>query len=381
MPGFELIGEEERAAVNEIFDTQSLFYNGLRVKKFETKFANYIGTKYAVAVSSGTAAIKVALIAAGVKAGDEVITQAFTFIATVEAIIDVGAIPVIINVDDTLNMDVNELKHAITTKTKAIIPVDMLGVAADVDKIKLIAEENDLAVIDDCCESLGADWGNEKLGSQFDISVFSFDNGKTITTGEGGMIVTNNEEYYKLCMEFRDHGHENNPDVSRGCDTHRIRGFNFRTTELNAAIGIEQLKKLDSIVEINRKHYEYYEKSIGNIQGLTLRKIPDKCTPLCDCIIFNLPKPEQAKQFVKLLNENGLFTKNIPDAIEWHFSRYWDHIFTDYNLSLDDLQVLTAKSANILERSIAIPIMVTASEGAIIKNCETLKHVSNIVLR
>ena len=380
MPGFELIGKEERNAVNEIFDTKSLFYNGKRVKRFERQFADYIGVDYAVAVSSGTAALKTALVAAGIKQGDEVITQSFTFIATVEAIADIGAIPIIVNIDETLNMDVDELKKAINTKTKAIIPVDMLGVATEVDEINKVAKENNLIVIDDCCEALGADWGDEKLGEQFDLCTFSFDNGKTITTGEGGMITTNNEDYYNLCLEYRDHGHENNPNFTRGRDTHRISGFNYRTTELNAAIGIEQLKKLDNIVESNRKNYKAYEELLKGEAGISFRRIPEKCNPLCDCLIFNFPKQEYANKFVKLINEKGLATKNIPDAIEWHFARHWDHIFMRYGLSSDDLYIMTQKSADILDRSVAIPIMVNVEYNTIVKNSEILTQSFREVL-
>ena len=380
MPGFELIGKEERNAVNEIFDEKSFFYNGKRVKSFERQFADYIGVNYAVAVSSGTAAIKTALVVAGIKPGDEVITQTFTFIATVEAIVDAGATPIIVNVDDTLNMDPAEFEKAITPKTKAVIPVDMLGVAAEVDQINAIAAKHNLIVIDDCCESLGADWGNDKLGVQFDMCTFSFDNGKTITTGEGGMITTNNEEYYKLCLEYRDHGHENNPNFPRGRDTHRIHGFNFRTTELNAAIGIEQLKKLDLIVETNRKHYRIYEEAFTEIPEISFRRIPEKCNPLCDCLIFNFPKASQVQNFVKLINEKGLGTKNVPDAIEWHFARHWDHIFQKFGLSPDDLFKLTQKSADILDRSVAIPIMVNVDIETVFKNSKILMKVANYVL-
>jgi 8-amino-3,8-dideoxy-alpha-D-manno-octulosonate transaminase len=380
MPGFELIGKEERNAVNEIFDSNSLFYNGKRVKYFERQFADYIGVDYAVAVSSGTAALKTALITAGVKPGDEVITQAFTFIATVEAIVDVGATPIIVNIDETLNMDVVEFQKAITPKTKAIIPVDMLGVATEVDLINVIAKENNLIVIDDCCEALGADWGEEKLGAQFDMCAFSFDNGKTITTGEGGMITTNNEEYYKLCLEYRDHGHENNPNYARGCDTHRIHGFNFRTTEINAAIGIEQLKKIDYIVANNRKNYRIFEESFKGLSEISLRRIPEKCNPLCDCLIFNFPKPEHAQQFVKFINTMGLSTKNIPDAIEWHFARHWNHIFEKYGLSSNDLHKLTQQSADILDRSVAIPVMVKDEDKIVLKKSNILKKAVNEVL-
>ena len=149
MPGHELIGIEEKKSINNIFEKKDSFYEvgGKRVKKFENEFSKYIGCKYAVAVSSGTAAIKTALIASGVQRGDEVITQAFTFIATVGAIIDIGAIPVIVNIDETLNMCPKEFKKKITKKTKAVIPVHMLGVSTEVDEIIKIARKNKIIVI------------------------------------------------------------------------------------------------------------------------------------------------------------------------------------------------------------------------------------------
>jgi len=380
MPGFELVGLEEKKAINEIFDSGSLFYNGERVRLFEEMFAQYLGMKYAVAVSSGTAALKTALIAAGIGKGDEVITQAFTFIATVEAILDVGAKPIIVNIDESYNMDTIELEKAITPSTKAIIPVDMLGVATEVDRINAIAKEHNLVIIDDCCESLGAEWGNKKLGTDYDMAVFSFDNGKTITTGEGGMIATNNLDWYKLCIEYRDHGHENNPEKPRGRDTHRIPGFNFRTTELNAAIGIQQLKKLDYIVESNRRNYTILKNEISDINGLKFRKIPGKCTPLCDTLIFNFPTKNVATEFVALIKQNGLNTKNVPDAIEWHFAPYWDHIFDKFDFQNGDIWDATKFSSDMLDRSVAIPIMVKMQNDIILETGSIIRSMAEKVL-
>ena len=136
-----------------------------------------------------------------------------------------------------------DINKKYSNKTKAIIPVHMLGVAAEIDKIKKIAKKNKIIVIDDNCESLGSRWKDSQLGNQFDMCAWSFDNGKTITTGEGGMVTTNKLELYKLCREYRDHGHENNPLYPRGRDTHRIYGFNYRVSEIVGAVGLVQLKK------------------------------------------------------------------------------------------------------------------------------------------
>ena len=389
MPGFELIGEEERQAINELFDDGGvLFAHGFdnmrngryRVREFEQAFADYLGVKYAQAVSSGTAAIKVALVALGVNPDDEVITQAFTFVATVEAIVDIGATPVIVNIDDSLNMDPVELEKAITPKTKAIIPVHMLGVAAELDKILAIAKKYNIPVLDDNCESLGSDWGDEKLGTQSDMCAWSFDAGKVIIAGEGGMVTTNNEDSYLLAREYSDHGHESNPNFPRGRDTHRIYGFNYRMTELQAAIGLAQLKKLDYIVETNRRNYQIYFESLQRLREITFRRIPDKCVPLCDCLIFSFPETGQAKEYVRLLGENGLGTKNVPDAIEWHFARYWDHIFSKFGFTREDLYEYTSPSAKLIDRSVAIPIMVKTEIDHLNKNAELIHDLAKQVL-
>jgi 8-amino-3,8-dideoxy-alpha-D-manno-octulosonate transaminase len=388
MPGFELIGDEERKAVNELFDDGGiLFAHGFdsmrneryHVREFEQKFANYLGVKYAQAVSSGTAAIKVALVALGVKAGQEVITQAFTFIATAEAIIDIGATPVFVNIDETLNLDPDELESAINKKTAAIIPVHMLGVAVEQDKIHAIAKKYQIPVLDDACESLGAEWGNEKLGAQCDISTWSFDAGKTIIAGEGGMITTNNKELYLLAREYHDHGHMLNENLPRGRDTHRIHGFNYRMTEIQAVIAKVQLEKLDYIVEKNRKNYSTIESTLSEIKGIKFRKIPAKCNPLCDTLILQFCDKDRADKFVDGINREDLGTKNVPDAIEWHFASYWDHMFSYFKLDADKFKESLIKSTRIIEKCVALPIMVNWSEDEIQGICKKLLKIAKDV--
>ena len=356
MPGYELIDKKEKKAINEIFEKQELFYNGKRVKEFENRFSKYIGTKYSVAVSSGTAAIKTALISLGVQRGDEVITQSFTFIATVEAIMDIGAKPIIVNINETLNMCPNELQQKITKKTKAIIPVHMLGVSAQVDKIMKIAKKNKIPIVDDNCEALGAKWGKKRLGYHADICTWSFDNGKTITTGEGGMITTNNKRIYQTCREYKDHGHQNNPNLPRGLDTHKIYGFNYRITEIQAALGLTQLKKLNIILKNNKKNYNIIQRKIKILKKIQFRKIPKKCSPLYDCLIFKVPSKKIASKFSGLLKSKKIITKNLPSAINWHFAKHWDHIFLKFGYNKKKLSKKFFKSSEILERCIAIPI-------------------------
>jgi len=258
MPGFEIIDSEEKDIVNSIFeDGGILFAHGFdalrknfHVREFENNFSEDLGFNHSLAVSSGTAAIKIGLKALGVKPGDEVITQAFNFIATAEAILDLGAKPIIANVDESLNMDPVDCELVISDKTKVILPVHMLGMTADMSSIMSLASKYNLTVLEDCCEATGAKYDNKYVGNVADVGAFSFDFGKVITTGEGGMVTTDKLNLDKYSREYHDHGHENNPDFPRGRDTKTIFGFNYRMTEMQAAVGKVQLTKLNTLLWI-----------------------------------------------------------------------------------------------------------------------------------
>ena len=358
MAGWELIGKEEKKAINRIFDKEGKVFlahgfNNFRkrfhVREFEKICSKKFNSKFSVCVSSGTAAIKVALRALGVKRGDEVITQSFNFIATIEAILDIGAEPIISNVDQSLNMDPQDLKKLITKKTKAIIPVHMLGVPARMNEIIKIAKKKNIKVLEDNCEAVGAKYRGKFLGTIGDVGVLSFDYAKMITTGgEGGLVLTNNRKFHKICKEYHDHGHENNPKVSRGNDTKTIYGFNYRMTEIQATIGKEQIKKLNFILQDNKKKYLKLEKTLKNFYEI--RDIPSFSHPAYDCFIFKVSKKEQRKKIVTLLNKMGFGTKNLPDAIKWHCSYFWPHA-----LKIKQ-QKRSLKTFKILRERIAIPI-------------------------
>lgn len=364
MPGFELINYKEKQAVNKLFKEGAVFFaHGFQklrkkyhVREFEAKAAKKIGSKYSLAVTSGTSATLIALKALGVKPGDEVITQAFNFIATVEAIIESGAKPIIVNVDQTYNMCPIELKNSITKKTKVIIPVHMLGVSANMDEIMKIAKKNNLPILEDNCESMGAKYKKKNLCTIGKVGVVSFDYGKTITTGEGGMIFTDNKNVYKYCMEYHDHGHELNPKYPRGMDTKSITGFNYRMTELQAVIGKVQIEKLSFIIKENKKRYNSIFKHLKNLK-VNFRKVPNNTQPIFDTLIFNIQNNKIRKEIVKLLNSNGFGTKNLPDAIKWHCAYYWDHA-----INLKQIKKLK-KTKILLANSIAIPIWLRKSNS------------------
>ncbi len=360
MPGWELINHKEKKSLLSLFNEGGcLFAHGFEkyrkrfhVREFEKNIKNRFKSKYCVAVSSGTAAIKIALKALGVKRNDEVITQCFNFVATVEAIIDIGAKPIICNIDSSLNMCPKDLKKKITKKTKAIIPVHMLGVSCDMQKIKKIAKNKSIKILEDNCESVGGKYGKKFLGNVSNIGVLSFDFSKTITTGEGGAILTNNKKLYKFCKEYHDHGHQNNKKFSRGRDTVEYAGFNYRMTEMQAIIGKAQLKKLTFILKENKKRHRLINDILKN--KFTIREINKNSTSIYDTFIFKVGSISKKKSIIKFLKKN-LGTKNLPDAIKWHCSYYWKHM-----LSKKEIRN-SFKGKQLLEQHIAIPILLRKS--------------------
>ena len=377
MPGFELIGKEEKQAVNDIFEKGGVLsrsgldakrQNIFRVDDFEKKICQKIEVKHCHCVSSGTSALIAALFALGVKPKDEVITQSFTFIATVEAILAIGAVPVITEVDRSLNMDPEDLEKKITERTKVIIPVHMAGVAAKMDEITVIGQKNNISILEDAAQAFGATYNKKYLGTIGNAGIFSFDIGKALTTGEGGAIVTNNKDIYLKVREYADHGHECNPSVPRGEDTRSFWGQNYRMTEVQGAIGLAQIKKLDYILEKQRENKNKIKQGIKNVKNIEFREVFDEKGDAGDTLIFFVNNRDKAKKIVELLKKQGLGTKNLPDAINWHFSGTWSHIFEDVSL--------WPKSEDLLRRAIAIPIMVEMSDEQINKIINTIKKLN-----
>ena len=372
MPGFELIGTEEKEELLKIFDESNgvMFAHGFdalrkghfRVREFEGQFAQKMHGKYAQAVSSGTTALVAAMKALGVKAGDEVITQSFTFVATVEAILFLGATPILTEIDDTYNMDPDDLKSKINKRTKLIVPVHMAGVPARMDEIMSIAQQHNLYVLEDNAQGIGASYKGKPLGSIGDIGTFSLDFGKTITTGEGGIILTNNQELYQFVREFHDHGHEYNPSVGRADDTRKTWGLNFRMSELNAAVGIAQLRKVDFIVSQSQKNKNIIQNNLSDIPGISFRTVPDGAIESGDALYFSFDNKERVNKVLIKLKEMGIGTKNIPDALKWHFASEWEHIFNDHPTYKETYKNAWPKSKDLLSRTIALPVMVKWTE-------------------
>ncbi|MDD5031509.1 MAG: UDP-4-amino-4,6-dideoxy-N-acetyl-beta-L-altrosamine transaminase [Patescibacteria group bacterium] len=243
---------------------------GPKVLEFEKALAKYCGAKYAVATSSGTAALHLAYLAAGLKRGDEVITTPNTFAATSNMLLAVGAKPVFCDIRlDTNNIDENKIEGLVAKRTRAIVPVHFAGQPCEIEKISKIAKKYKLAVIEDACHALGAKYKNSKIGNcKFsDMAVFSFHPVKSITTGEGGAVLTNNEEYYKKLISLRSHGIHKD---EKGKNVMTELGYNYRITDIAAALGISQLKKLDGFIKARRLVAEWYKKELKDIKEIIL---------------------------------------------------------------------------------------------------------------
>ena len=367
MPGYEVIGNEEQNQISEIFNNGGILFrhgfdqlrnNCFKVKEFEDKFSNFLKVKNSLAVTSGTAALRVAFASLGIGQGDEVITQCFTFVATVEAIVESGATPICANINETLNICPDDAEKLINSKTKAIVVVHMLGVPCEIEKIKKLCDKHNLFLIEDTAWGCGGAFKGKALGTWGDIGTYSFDFAKTMTTGEGGMLVFNKDIYYEKASAWHDHGHENNPNFPRWEDTRTGTGFNYRMMEIQGALGIAQLKKLPGIVKKQRENLEKIWDCISDINFIKRRIEPKGSYSTADALIFSMDKKEDASILRKKLLKNGVGTKILPEAITWHFAGMWDHIpslIKAHNYSIkEDLK----SSEEILTKSVSLPITV-----------------------
>lgn len=397
MPGFEIFGDEERKSVNDVLETGVLFRYGFdsarkghwKAKEFETNFARYINSKHCLLVSSGTSALSTALAACGVGYGDEIILPPFTFVATVEGVIMAGAIPVFAEIDETLCLDPTKLEKYITNKTKGILPVHMCGSMAQIDKIKEIADKHNIMLMEDACQATGAHLKGKYAGTWGTVGCFSFDSVKTITCGEGGCIVTNNDDIYRRADEFHDHGHDHIGN-DRGKEGHEILGVNFRISELNAAVGVAQLNKLDKILEIQRRNHSEIKSVLQEFSDIKLRCVPDESGDSCTFISFLLPSEETARLTSKKLSDAGVDGSFYWYDNNWHYIRNWSHIknlstampmgqfdlanFHDYS------KVELPQSDNIMSRTISMAIKLSWTNDEIQSRKDKMRQVLNEVL-
>lgn len=273
--GRQWLDEADREAVLRVLEGDYIT-QGPMIETFERRVAEYVGAKYAVAFSSGTAALHGACFAAGIGPGDEVITSPITFLASSNCVLYVGGTPVFADIrPDTYNVDPDRVEAAVTERTKAIIPVDFAGQPAEMDRLKAIADKHGLVLIQDAAHSLGAAWDGRKVGGLADMTMFSFHPVKHITTGEGGMIVTDNEAYYRKLLRFRNHGMTRDraellaDDGPWYYEMHDL-GYNYRMTDIQAALGVSQLAKLDRFVARRREIAAQYDAAFAGLPYLTV---------------------------------------------------------------------------------------------------------------
>ncbi len=392
MPGFELFGDEERKEVNDVLETGVLFRYGFepvrqghwKARSFENLLAKRLGAAHCHLCASGTAALITALTSCGIGSGDEVIVPPFTFIATIESVLAAGAIPVFAEIDETLCLDPQALKAVITSRTRAVLPVHMCGSMARIDEIRQVCEQHDLILIEDACQSIGGSFNGKALGTFGKAGCFSFDPVKTVTCGEGGAIVTDDNTVYTYADAFTDHGHDHKGN-DRGLEAHLILGTNFRISELNAAVGLAQLRKLDMMLAKQRQTKKTIKEALAQSDKITFRHIPDPEGDTATFLSFFLPDESSAQTVAKKFAEAGVDGCFNWYANNWHYINHWDHLKqwcvaaklpSQSAEHCPDYQNLTLpQSDDIMRRSISMQIKLAWTEDQIERRIAKMMNI------
>jgi len=329
-PGSYRIGDEEMKEVLDVLKSGHLFRYGdmddpnftKKVHTLEKEFAGYMGSENALALSSGSAALLVSLKAMGIGEGDEVIVPAYTFVATYSSVIFAGAIPVLAEIDESLSIDPSDLEKRITPKTKAIIPVHMLGNPCDMDAIMEIATRHGIPVLEDACQACGGSYKGRKLGTIGVMGAYSLNVFKTITAGDGGLVATDDGNLYDRAFAFHDQGHTPNRKGAQS-GNRTILGLNFRVNELLGAVALAQLRKLDDIIATLRTKKAQLKNLITEQSGFSFRTLNDpdgECATLLTVIFDDARKAAQVSA--------TLGSKTIDDS-GWHVYANMEHV-NDY---------------------------------------------------
>lgn len=305
-PGALLIGREEERLVLEVLRSKSLFrYYGPKVlgkvTAFERAFAMRLGVRHALATNSGTSALKCALFAAGVGAGDEVLVPAYSYVATADVVLSLGAKPVFVEIDDTCTMDPTDLERKITPRTKAITPVHLFGVSADMAPILEIARRHGVKVVEDCAQSLGATYRGQSCGTIGDIGITSFQLNKVITAGEGGAVFTSDEALFDRAVRLHDHGNFRGKNGGEP-----LVGEGFRLSELQGAVLLAQIGRLDDILARMRAAKRYLVDKLEGVRGIQLARTPDPEGDAGCGLMFFVRDVSICGRFVEALNAEGI---------------------------------------------------------------------------
>lgn len=398
MPGFEFFGAEERKQVTDVLETGIMMRYGFdgprkgiwKAIELEKAICERFGCGHAQLVSSGTAALTTAMAALGIGYGDEIILPCFTFVASFEAVLSVGAVPVFVDVDDTLTLNPEAVRKAITQKTKCVMPVHMCGSMADMDALQQICKENNLLLLEDACQSIGATYRGKHLGTIGDAGTFSFDFVKTITCAEGGAVLTNREDAYIASDGYSDHGHDHK-GVDRGADLHPFIGYNFRISELHAAVGLAQIKKLDKFLSIQRNNHKQLQDILKQLPEISFRRIPDPSGDSCTFLSWFLPTAEIAKAVIQEMKSQNIIAGNFYwHDNNWHYIRKWDHLKNSIVLNAlhPDLKAAVMAHANkdfsasdaIMSRCISTAITLLSTEEQLAEKGNKMVHAIKKVL-
>lgn len=333
MPGTELFGAEERKEVNDVMETGILFRYGhdamrnnhWKAKDFEAEVRKITGAKFAHAMSSGSTAIATALAASGIGAGDEVIVPPFTFIASVEAVLFVGAIPIFAEIDETLCLSAEGIEKALTPKTKGICLVHMCGGNAEMDSIMAVVKKHNLILVEDAGQAFASSYKGTYTGLFGKAGSYSFDFFKIATAGEGGVLVTNDEETYKKADVYSDHGHDH-IGTNRGMENHPFLGFNYRISELHAAVALAQTRKVPAQLEKNRHNKKFLQGILSKNPNISFAKLGDASGDSATFMNMFLPDTDAAKRTVAELNAAGIGGFNYWFTNMYHFINQWDHL-------------------------------------------------------
>lgn len=359
---------KEVEIMNEVLATPYLSI-GPKVREFEEKIANYVGTKYAIAANSGTSGLHLCVKSLDIKDGDEVITPPFSFIASANCILFERAKPVFVDIDEnTLCIDVNRIEEKITEKTKAILPVHIFGHSCQMDKIMEIAKKYNLAVIEDACEAIGTEYKNKRVGTFGDTAVFAFYPNKQITTAEGGMVVTNNEKIAKLCQSMRNQGR----DEGDSWLSHSRLGYNYRMSEINAALGCVQMDRISEILQKRQKVADAYNKKLAKIDGVKIPHISPNVKISWFIYVIRLDHKRFSRQdrdiIIKKLGEKGISTSDYfpPIHLEPFYIKQFGYKKGDFPIT-----------ERVSETTIALPFYNNLTEREIEYICSNLETTLN----
>ncbi len=392
MPGFEIFDESEKQQINEVMEQGFTFrynFDGMRndvwkARELEGMICQTLDVKHAHLVSSGTTALSTALASAGIGAGDEVIVPPFTFVASVEAIVLAGAVPVFAEIDETLTLSPEGIEAAITPRTKAVNFVHMCGSMGKMDEVKAICDKHNIVLLEDACQATGGTYKGQALGTIGQVGTLSFDSVKTISCGEGGAVLTNDEAIYNNAHMYSDHGHDH-IGMDRGAEDHPIMGSNYRISEMNAAVGVAQWKKLDRILEIQRRNKKALKEALAQYPEVSFRELPDASGDNAGFLSVIMPSEARAQEVVAGLAEAGVGAVFYWYANNWHYFKNWTHIQqmkgpAKLPIELiadrpDYTKVSTPKSDDIMSRTFSMLIQLSWTDADIQSRIDAFETV------